>query len=124
MTTVAGDAYRTIERFWAIQDTGDYTRLAELFDPDAVLEDPIYGRYEGIEAIRGFLERMNTEVAAQGASFRLVELAGEEHTAWARWEVTVESRDRTITRSGVGIYRVRDGRLVYYRDYMDAPPTR
>jgi limonene-1,2-epoxide hydrolase len=112
---VAGDAYDTIRRFWEIQDGGDYTRLVELFADDAVLEDPVYGTYRGGEAIAAFMAKMNVEMAKAGASFRLVELAGDEHTAWAQWEATTARGPR----QGVGVYRVADGKLTYYRDYMN-----
>ncbi|MEM9131235.1 MAG: nuclear transport factor 2 family protein [Actinomycetota bacterium] len=114
---MAGDAYDTVERFWRIQDDGDYAALAPLFADDAELVDPIYGTFVGGEAIAGFMQMMNTEMAKVGASFRLVELAGDDETAWAQWEATTDNG----TRTGVGVYRVRDGRLTYYRDYMNAP---
>ena len=115
----AGDgAYETARRFWQIQDDGDYSRLSALFSEDAVLEDPVFGMFRGAEAISGFMERMNHEMRARGASFRLVELAGDGGTAWARWEATTSAGSRT----GVGVYRVSDGRLTYYRDYMDPAP--
>lgn len=112
---MAGDAEDTIRRFWAIQDDGDYSQLAALFADDAVLVDPVWGTFEGAEAIAGFMTKMTTEMAARGVSFRLVELAGDDETAWAQWEAVMPAGNR----SGVGIYRVRDGRLTYYRDYMD-----
>ena len=49
------------------------------------------------------------------AVFRLVELAGDNETAWAQWEATTNKG----TRQGVGVYRVRNGQLVYYKDYMN-----
>ena len=113
-----GGAYETARRFWQIQDDGDYSRLSALFSEDAVLEDPVFGRFSGAEAIAGFMERMNHEMRARGASFRLLELAGDGGTAWARWEATTGAGPRT----GVGVYRVRDGRLTYYRDFMDPAP--
>ena len=112
---MAGDAYDTIKRFWEIQDEGDYSKLSALFADDAVLEDPIFGTYVGGEAIAGFMEKMNVEMRARGASFRLVELAGDDETAWAQWEATTSAGPR----QGVGVYRVRDGKLTYYRDYMN-----
>jgi steroid Delta-isomerase len=112
---VAGDAYDTIKRFWEIQDGGDYSLLSDLFADDAVLEDPIYGTFRGAEAITGFMTMMNAEMAKAGASFRLVELAGDDHTAWAQWEATTAKGPR----QGVGVYRVAGGKLVYYRDYMN-----
>ena len=58
---------------------------------------------------------MNTEMAKAGASFRLVELAGDDTTAWAQWEATTNKG----VRQGVGVYRVSNGRLTYYKDYMN-----
>jgi limonene-1,2-epoxide hydrolase len=112
-----GDAEDTLRRFWTTQDGGDYARLAELFADDAVLVDPVFGTFTGGPAIAEFMARMNVEMAKVGASFRLVELAGDDHTAWAQWEATTS----TGPRIGVGVYRVRDGRITYYRDYMNAP---
>lgn len=112
---MAGDAYTTLERFWEIQDDHDYGALTDLFADDAVFVDPVFGTFEGRAAIGGFLDRVTQEMAARSIMFRLVELAGDDETAWAQWEAV--SPDGV--RSGVGIYRVRDGRLTYYRDYMD-----
>jgi steroid Delta-isomerase len=112
---MAGDAYDTITRFWEIQDGGDYSKLSELFADDAVLDDPVFGTFTGGPAIAAFMEKMNVEMRARGASFRLVELAGDHEVAWAQWEATTSAGPR----SGVGVYRVRDGKLTYYRDYMN-----
>ena len=108
-------AYDTLRQFWEIQDGGDYSLLSALFSDDAVLEDPIFGTFVGGEAIAGFMAKMNVEMVKAGASFRLVELAGGGETAWAQWEATTSKGDRT----GVGVYRVRDGKITYYRDYMN-----
>ena len=112
---MAGDAYDTIKRFWEIQDDGDYAALSPLFADDAELVDPVYGTFTGGAAIAGFMQMMNEEMKKAGASFRLVELAGDDETAWARWEATT-NRGR---REGVGIYRVQGGKLTYYQDYMN-----
>lgn len=112
---MSGDAYDTIEKFWKIQDDGDYSALAQLFAEDAVLVDPVFGRFDGREAIARFMAKMNVEMRKAGASFRLVELAGDGETAWAQWRAETDAGPR----EGVGVYRVRDGRLTYYRDYMN-----
>ena len=117
---MAGDAYDTIQRFWKIQDEGDYSALADLFAEDAVLVDPVFGRFEGRDAIAAFMTKMNSEMAKIGASFQLVELAGDAETAWAQWRAMTNAGPR----DGVGVYRVRSGRLVYYRDYMNEPADR
>ena len=112
---MAGDAYDTIKRFWEIQDHGDYAALSPLFADDARLVDPVYGTFVGGEAIAGFMQLMNSEMKKVGASFRLVELAGDDETAWARWEATTPA----ATREGDGVYRVSNGKLTYYQDYMN-----
>lgn len=115
MTT--NDAYETIRRFWEIQDGGDYSKLVDLFTDDAVLVDPIFGTFVGGPAIAGFMEKMNIEMKKAGASFSLVELSGSGDTAWAQWRATTKKGER----NGVGVYRTRDGKLTYYRDYMNEP---
>jgi steroid Delta-isomerase len=111
----ANDAFATLTKFWAVQDGGDYSQLSSLFSDDAVLVDPIYGTFTGGEAIGAFMTMMNTEMAKAGATFRLVELAGHGDVAWAQWEATTSKGPRT----GVGVYRTRDGQITYYRDYMN-----
>jgi len=115
---MAGDAYDTIKRFWEIQDEGDYAPLADLFADDAQVVDPVYGTFTGGQAIAGFFTMMNTEMAKVGATFRLVDMAGDDEAAWAQWEVT--TTDGRDPRHGVGVYKVSGGKLTYYKDYMNA----
>ena len=110
-----GQAQQVIEEFWRIQDAGDYTRLAPLFADNALLEDPIWGRYEGREAILGFMTTMVAEMGERNIRFTVDEICGDDHTVWARW--TMHSPQGS--RGGVGIYKVEGGKLTYYRDYMD-----
>ncbi|MEL7447046.1 MAG: nuclear transport factor 2 family protein, partial [Pseudomonadota bacterium] len=80
-----GEAQEVIEQFWAIQDEGDYTKLAPLFAEDALLEDPIWGRYEGRDAILGFMATMVKEMGERKIHFTVDEVCGDDHAAWARW---------------------------------------
>ncbi len=116
---MTGDAYTTLKRFWDIQDDGDYAKTSALFSDDAVLVDPVYGTFTGGHAIAEFMSMMNVEMRKLGASFALVELAGDDHTAWAQWSATTSKG----TRTGVGVYRVRDSKITYYRDYMNEGTT-
>jgi limonene-1,2-epoxide hydrolase len=114
---MAGNAFDVLKRFWAIQDNGDYAALAPLFADDAVLVDPVYGTFTGGDAIAGFMTKMNSEMRKAGASFRLIELCGDNEAVWAQWEATTAKGPRT----GVGVYKVRGDKITYYRDYMNAP---
>ena len=111
-----GQAQRVIEEFWRIQDEGDYTKLVDLFAEDALLEDPIWGRYEGREAILGFMTTMVKEMGTRKIHFTVDEICGDDHAVWARWTMHM---DGAPPRGGVGIYKVANGQLTYYRDYMD-----
>lgn len=114
---MAGEAQDVIEQFWRTQDAGDYRLLAPLFAKDALLEDPIWGRYEGREAILSFMTTMVKEMSERKIHFTVDEINGDDHTAWARWTMHAPEG----TRGGVGIYKVRGGQLTYYRDYIDPP---
>lgn len=112
-----GEAQQVIEQFWRIQDEGDYTRLAPLFAEDALVEDPIWGRFEGRDAILGFMTTMVKEMGERQVHFTVDEICGDDHACWARW--TMHSPEGS--RGGCGIYKVASGQLTYYRDYMDPP---
>ena len=112
---MAGQAYDVITEFWRIQDDGDYSAMVDLFADDAVLEDALYGRQEGKAAIGEFMETMNKEAANNPFSFTAQEISGDESTAWCRWLMTTP-RGET---EGVGVYKVADGKMTYYRDYYD-----
>ena len=36
-----GEAKEVVERFWEIQDEGDYTKVVNLFAENAILVDPL-----------------------------------------------------------------------------------
>ena len=110
------NAVETIRRFWEMQNNGDYVALVELFTEDAVLEDPVWGRYEGKEAILGFMKKMVEEMGDREIRFEVLEICGGSESAWAQWRLISPQG----TGRGVGIYKVRDGKLSYYRDYYDS----
>ena len=64
---MAGQAQDTIARFWQIQDSGDYTQLVDLFAEDALVEDPVWGTYNGRDAIMQFMTTMVKEMKQQEA---------------------------------------------------------
>ena len=112
---MAGHGYDVMAEFWRIQDSRDYLGVVDLFAEDAVLEDPIYGSFHGKAAIHGFMSKMNAEMTGAGITFDLVELNGGDDGAWAKWIARTPRGDR----HGVGIYKIANGKITYYRDYMD-----
>ncbi|MEH6660403.1 MAG: nuclear transport factor 2 family protein [Parasphingorhabdus sp.] len=108
-----------IETFWDLQDGHDYSKLIPLFADDAVFEDPVIGRVEGIEAISALLHHLTKELADKKMHFEVLEIAGDEHVAWSRW--LWKRPDGDI--EGVGLYRVADGKLTSYRDCYAVPES-
>ena len=112
---MAGDAFDTLTRFWQVQDSGDYTRLVDLFADDAVVEDVVHGTFRGRAAIMDFMTRMVALMGEAKIHFTLDELAGDDHVAWSRWTMHAPGG----ARGGCGLYKVVGGQLTYYRDYVD-----
>lgn len=110
-------AKEIIETFWKIQDEGDYTKVVDLFSNDAILVDPFFGTFEGKIEIAGFMKKMNEEMASRETSFVVREIDGGGDVAWAQWTAKTPNGDI----EGCGLYRVKDGMLTYYKDYMNAP---
>ena len=118
------NAEATVRKFWEIQDGGDYTQVVPLFTEDALLEDPVYGTFEGREAIAGFMAKMVEEMGSRKTHFTLEAVAGGDlpngdGVAWAQW-IAHTPRGEI---QGCGLYRTRNGQLTYYRDYMNGPET-
>ena len=113
-------AKEIIETFWRIQDEGDYTKVVDLFAEDAVLVDPFFGTFEGKAAIGEFMKKMNAEMGARQTSVVVREIDGGGDVAWAQWTAKTPAGEI----DGCGLYRVRDGLMTYYKDYMNAPNSR
>ena len=101
-------AKQTIEQFWRIQDEGD-----------AILVDPFFGTFNGKEAIAGFMAKMNEEMKTRETEFLVREIAGAGDTAWAQWVAKTPAGDI----EGCGLYKVREGLMTYYKDYMNVPES-
>ena len=110
-------AIEVIKKFWEIQDEGDYTKVIDLFSEDALFEDPVYGTFRGKSEILEFMKKMNEEMRSREITFRAVKIDGGGEVAWTQW--IAKSPDGEI--EGCGLYRVENGLMTYYRDYMNAP---
>jgi uncharacterized protein (TIGR02246 family) len=107
---------------------GDADGFADLFAPDAVIEFSFHGppgtpvRLEGREVIREYSRRVmesplrleDYEVAelyqAQDPEVVIVEM---------RAKATVTTTGRAITATSIQVLRIREGRIVLFRDFAD-----
>ena len=115
---MAEDATIVINRFWDVQDRGDYTALVDLFAEDAVLVDPFKGEIKGNKAIAEYMQTMNEQVGAQEGRFERIDLVTGGEAAWTSWNWITKDG----TANGVTVYKVQNGKITYYRDYMGSPP--
>lgn len=107
---------------------GDADGLADLFTPDAVIEFSFHGppgapvRLEGREAIRDYSRN------AMASPLRLEEYEVAEVyqtqdpevvIAEIQAKATVTTTGRSLATTSIQILRIRDGRIVLWRDFAD-----
>jgi uncharacterized protein len=107
---------------------GDADGLAELFAPDAVIEAPFAGdsgmpaRLEGREAIRAY-SRQAMASPLRLEDYEVTELYqtqdAEVVIVEMRAKGTVTTTGRPFTAASIQILRIRDGRIVLFRDFAD-----
>ena len=107
---------------------GDADGLADLFAPDAVIEAPFAGdsgmpaRLEGREAIRAY-SRQAMASPLRLEDYEVTELYqtqdAEVVIVEMRAKGTITTTGRPFTATSIQILRIRDGRIVLFRDFAD-----
>jgi ketosteroid isomerase-like protein len=105
-----------IRRYWdIIQRDQVYSETLEFYLPDSVLVDPVYGPFEGYEAIKGFLEQVTADMRELNITFTVDDVAGEGDVGWSRWSFHLP--DGTV-KKGVSIYRFKGDGIFRQYDYI------
>ena len=107
---------------------GDADAFAELFAPGAVIEFAFHGppgipvRLAGREAIREYSRRI-MDSPLQVEAYEVTELYQAQDPEVVIVEMqakaTVTTTGRSITASSIQVLRIRDGRIVLFRDFAD-----
>mgnify|MGYP000002757799 FL=1 len=117
-------AEEIIKKFGAVEDDQRYTRLVDLFTPDAIYYDPFMGAQVGTDAIRTFMGHMEEMVPAAGARFDEWEVCAGTTTAWAKWTMYAKGPNGEVGINGQSIYRLRDDgdglKVCFVADYLDS----
>jgi ketosteroid isomerase-like protein len=107
----------------------DVDGFVELFAPDGVIELPFAGpgmpsRLAGQQAIRDFSHRMD----ASPLRIDDLEATALYHTDDPEVVIielatrgTVTSTGRTFEATSIQVFRIRDGKIVLFRDYFNVP---
>ena len=107
---------------------GDADGLADLFAPEAVIEFCFHGppgtpvRLQGREAIRAYSRRVMAS-PLQLEDYEVAELYQAQDPevviAEMRATATVTTTGRPISATSIQVLRIRDGRIVLFRDFAD-----
>jgi hypothetical protein len=114
-------AREIIDRFGQVEDDQKYTRLVELFTDDAIYYDPFAGAQVGKAAIYEFMSEMERVIPTMGVYFANWETCADTHVGWAKWNMVVPVNGVEHPIPGQSIYRLRDGKVCFVADYVDAP---
>jgi uncharacterized protein (TIGR02246 family) len=107
---------------------GDADAFAELFAPDAVIEFAFHGppgtpvRLTGREVIREYSRRiMDSPLRLEAYEVTELYQAQDPEVVIVemRAKATVTTTGRSITASSIQVLRIRDGRIVLFRDFAD-----
>lgn len=105
-----------VSSYWAIiEKEQDYSALSEFYLPESVLIDPVYGPFEGYDAIKAFLEQVTADMQGMGIAFTVAEVAGEGDIGWARWRFQLPDGNK---KEGVSVYRFKGDKILYQHDYI------
>jgi len=107
---------------------GDIDGFVDLFAPDAVLEGPFTGpqgaslRLEGREAIREY-SRQIMAAPLRLEDFETVEVYQTQDPEVVivelRTKATVTTTGRAFTATSIQVFRIREGRILLFRDFAD-----
>lgn len=113
-------AQEIIQRFGSVESDQRYGRLIEVFTDDAVYCDPIMGVQSGRPAIAEFMAEMEKVVPKMGVVFEDWVTVADTTVGWATWNMVVPTESGRVAVPGQSLYRLRDGKVCYAADYLDA----
>ena len=103
----------------------DADAFAELFAPDGVIESPFASpgmpaRLEGREAIREFGRQLaRSPLRIDDLEMVAVHETADPEVVITETITTGTAHERPIAARSVGVFRIRDGQIVLFRDYAD-----
>ncbi len=113
-----------VETFCRMFERKDSLAFADLFSPDGIYIDSLYGAYEGREAIRAFHERCHKE--AEAYHFQPVTIVsdngGNVSFEWTFSYVSLmpQSRGKRVALKGASFMTLREREITSYREYSDS----
>lgn len=115
------DTREVVQQYFEYVNSGQWDKWLELFHEDAVMDDALSPRMEGIAALRQSTEQM--QLGFEHFSNNLEELVVEGDRAMVICRIVAKTRMGTDLESqGANFYRVRDGKIAYMASFHDSAP--
>ncbi len=110
------DREQLISSYWTIiEKEQNYSALSDFYLPESVLIDPVYGPFEGYDAIKAFLKQVTADMRELDILFTVAEVAGEGDIGWSRWSFRLPDGSE---KQGVSVYRFKDDKILYQHDFI------
>jgi uncharacterized protein (TIGR02246 family) len=112
------EARRLVERQAAAWERADLDAIVADFAPDALFISP-GGRWQGPAAIRGAAKAFFDSVGQVQVTITRVLNDGQQGAAEWTWSEQRRSTGQRHTAEDAIIFQVKDGQIVYWREYFD-----
>ncbi len=117
-----------IARYYALACAGQWDAWLDLFHEDVLMEEQLFGRIEGLPALRKLMlgdgsapsEGPNSYFANVPTGIMAVE--GERALVLSHLTVVQRSDGKRIEVDVVNIFEVRDGLIAYFKNVHDTKP--
>lgn len=99
----------------------DEPSTLDLFTDDITYTDPRFPAFRGKAELKDYFQRLAGENKGIGAVWEYTNVIAGGEQACAEWEVrsTADLGGQTIQIFGATVFRVREGKICYYRGYWD-----
>jgi uncharacterized protein (TIGR02246 family) len=117
------EARALIERQARAWERGNVAAILADFAPDGVLISP-GGQWRGHPQLRAAAEAFFATVTAVHVTITRVLLDGDQGAVEWTWSETRRANNQTYTAEDAIIFVLRDGQIVFWREYIDTSVSR
>jgi ketosteroid isomerase-like protein len=117
------DTAEVIDRYYGALNEADWVTWLGFFADDVIVDAQLDGHSEGIEALREAVGTIGRRYARFVMEPEHVLVHGNQAAVFWHCEATTITGD-TIDARGANYFRMRDGRIAYFRNVHDLAPFR
>jgi len=115
------DTAEVIDRYYGALNDADWDAWLGFFADDVVVDSQLDGHAEGIQSLRDAVGTIGRRYTRFSMEPEHVLVHGDEAAVFWQFEATTTAGDPIDVR-GANYFRVRDGKIVYFRNVHDPAP--